>query len=322
MDDVHDYLDMDEVISTKGENLVMLNDKSSNVIIFSCESNLKFMCSVEIILVDGTFDYCTKFFQQMFTVIGFKNNKYVPVALSLLKDKKEFSYRTVMSTLKNKCLEMNLIFKPQHIVSDFEKGILQAAIKEFPNTTLVGCRFHLSQAWWRKIMGLGLTIEYKNKNSEIGKWLHYVFGLTFLHPDEVENVFLELIAEQPIDPRVTEFSDYLVDNYIDSDATFPTTLWAALNNNCWRTNNGSEAFNSKFKTENQSPHPNIFEFLKCIKNIQIDTYTKINSVDLENNKKSESISQKFIKNKIKQYLNKEIDSLTFVKSVSYKYEPL
>jgi len=59
------------------------------------------MCSVETILVDGTFDYSTKFFQQMFTVIGFKNNKYVPVALSLSKDKKESSHRTVMSTLKS-----------------------------------------------------------------------------------------------------------------------------------------------------------------------------------------------------------------------------
>jgi len=101
----------------------------------------------------------------------------------------------------------------------------------------------------------------------------------------VGNVFLKLFAEQPIDSRVTEFSDYLVDNYIGNDATFPTTLWAALNNDVWITNNGSEAFNSKFKTENQSPHLNIFEFLKCVKNIQIDTYSKINSVDLETNKK-------------------------------------
>ncbi|XP_060863254.1 uncharacterized protein LOC132951228 isoform X1 [Metopolophium dirhodum] len=146
MDDVHDYLDMDEVICTKRENLVIFNDKSCNIIIFSCESNLKFMCSVETILVDATFNYCTKLFQQMFTVIGFKNNKYVPVALSLLKDKKDLSYTTVMSTLKSKCLEINLIFKPQHIVSDFEKGILQAPRKEFPDTTLIGCRFHLSQA--------------------------------------------------------------------------------------------------------------------------------------------------------------------------------
>jgi len=71
MDNVHDYLDMDEVISMKKENLVIFNDISYNVIIFSCESNLKFVCIVETILVDGTFNYCTKFFQQMFTVIDF-----------------------------------------------------------------------------------------------------------------------------------------------------------------------------------------------------------------------------------------------------------
>ena len=66
------------------------------------------------LFLDGTFDYCTKFFQQIFTVIGFKNNKYIPVALSLLKDQKELSYRTIMTTLKSKCLKINLIFNPQH----------------------------------------------------------------------------------------------------------------------------------------------------------------------------------------------------------------
>lgn len=67
------------------------------------------------------------------------------------------------------------------------------------------------------------------------------------------------------------------------------------------------AFNSKFKTENRLPNPNIFEFSKCIKNIQIgqiDTYSKINSVDLGTNKNIEIISQRCIKNKIKYYFKK------------------
>lgn len=87
--------------------------------------------------------------------------------------------------------------------------------------------------------------------------------------------------------RVTEFNDYLFNNYIQYDTTFPTTLQAALDNN------GGEAFNSKFKTEIRSPYPNIFEFLKCVKNIQ-----------------------KCIKYKTKHYLKKKNDSLTFVRCVS------
>lgn len=37
-------------------------------------------------------------------VICFKNNKYIPLALSLLKDKKVLQYRNVMSTLKSNLL--------------------------------------------------------------------------------------------------------------------------------------------------------------------------------------------------------------------------
>lgn len=55
----------------------------------------------------------------MFIVIGFKSNKYILAALSLLKNKSKLSYKSVMSILKSKCLEINLIFKPQHIVFDF-----------------------------------------------------------------------------------------------------------------------------------------------------------------------------------------------------------
>jgi len=56
-----------------------------------------------------------------------------------------------------------------------------------------------------------------------------------------------------MDSKITEFSDYLANNYIDFNATFP--IWVALENNVWRTNNISEAFNYKFKIENRSPHP-------------------------------------------------------------------
>jgi hypothetical protein len=48
----------------------------------------------------------------------------------------------------------------------------------FTATVLLGCRFHLGQAWWRKIQNLGLANEYKDSaNSEIGKLLTAFFGL-------------------------------------------------------------------------------------------------------------------------------------------------
>ena len=51
----------------------------------------------------------------------------------------------------------------------------------FPATN-IKCRFHLGQAWWRKIQNLGLANGYKESvNSEIGKWLTAFLVLLSCH---------------------------------------------------------------------------------------------------------------------------------------------
>jgi hypothetical protein len=70
--------------------------------------------------------------------------------------------------------------------------------KEFREVEIEGCRFHLGQAWYRKNQSLGLTQDYKDKSSEIGKWLSQFFGLPFLPPDETEDSFVEeMLPEAP-----------------------------------------------------------------------------------------------------------------------------
>jgi transposase-like protein len=34
---------------------------------------------------------------------------------------------------------------------DFERGAHEAVKEVFPDINIVGCRFHLAQAWWRKV---------------------------------------------------------------------------------------------------------------------------------------------------------------------------
>jgi hypothetical protein len=46
--------------------------------------------------------------------------------------------------------------------------------------TVKCCRFHLGQSWWRKIQSLSLSNEYKDKESDIGKWLLMTFGIMFI----------------------------------------------------------------------------------------------------------------------------------------------
>jgi len=64
----------------------------------------------------------------------------------------------------------------------------------------VGCRFHLTQSWWKHIQQLGLKPDYIDPNSEIGKWLHYlIFGLSLLPSSEVDDCFVEdLMSIKPL----------------------------------------------------------------------------------------------------------------------------
>nr|CAI5823082.1 unnamed protein product [Callosobruchus analis] len=50
----------------------------------------------------------------------------------------------------------------KEVVIDFEYGIHKSVCTIWASAKIIGCRFHLSQAWYRKILQLGLSEEYKN----------------------------------------------------------------------------------------------------------------------------------------------------------------
>jgi hypothetical protein len=54
------------------------------------------------------------------------------------------------------------------------------------------CQFHLGQAWYRKIQNLGLSGEYKDPESDIGKWLKKFFGLSYLESADVADCFAKV----------------------------------------------------------------------------------------------------------------------------------
>uniref|UniRef100_A0A6P7F583 Uncharacterized protein LOC114326048 n=1 Tax=Diabrotica virgifera virgifera TaxID=50390 RepID=A0A6P7F583_DIAVI len=148
--------------------------------------------------MDGTFDYCTFFFLQMFTLHTLINDTYVPVAFCLLPNKQKFTYKSLFELLKKKCQDLGCNLNPTKIVIDYELGIHSSMREVFPEANVVGCRFHLAQAWWRKVQNVGLSSEYKNENSEIGKWLKHIFGLMYLTPSQVGDCFVEdFMPEKP-----------------------------------------------------------------------------------------------------------------------------
>lgn len=89
------------------------------------------------------------------------------------------TYVKCFKFIVSKCAEIALKFRPEEVVIDFEASIHSATISVWRDVKIIGCRFHLTQAWWRKIQQLGLSKDYKER-TDIGKWLGYCFGLLFL----------------------------------------------------------------------------------------------------------------------------------------------
>lgn len=151
----------------KNEPFLLVTDKINNIVVFSCDTNLKFMCNSEKVYLDGTFRYCTKYFLQLFTIHVVENGHYIPVAFCLLPNKLRSTYERLFVILKEKCCNANLIFAPKIIVADYELAIHKAISAQWPTTKITGCRFHLGQAWYRKIQSLGLAKEYQDDKVKV-----------------------------------------------------------------------------------------------------------------------------------------------------------
>lgn len=115
-----------EVKTCKEELFVLVNDEDNQINIFSCFSNMKSLCSVETLYMDGTFEYCVNHFTQFFTIHGFKNGQYVPLVFCLLPNKLKTTYNTLFNIIIEKCREKGLHWSPTTIVIDFEVAIHKA----------------------------------------------------------------------------------------------------------------------------------------------------------------------------------------------------
>ena len=110
-------------------------------------------------LADGTFKVVPDLFFQLYSIhfqfVGGSN----PAAIyCLLPNKTRLTYQRVMELLK-------LLIPsaaPTTILTDFEVAAMQSFTAAYPNATVSGCYFHLSQSVLRKVQEFGLKSDYEN----------------------------------------------------------------------------------------------------------------------------------------------------------------
>jgi hypothetical protein len=108
------------------------------------------------------------------------------------------------------------------VYADFETAIHTAVKTVCAGCEVKACRLHLVQSWRLKTQSLGLSKQYGRNNSGVSQFLKKIFGLSLLPRAEVSDSFaLDFISNLPNDKRVEQFCDYLLENYVATDSTFP-----------------------------------------------------------------------------------------------------
>ena len=104
----------------------------------------------------------------------------------------------MFTILREVCAAHDLDFQVTSLNIVFEKACHKSVLALWPDVSIHGCHFHLSQAWYRKLCELGLSVEYKTPDSEIGRWLKMFFGLSFVTPEDVpDTMAFDIMPDTP-----------------------------------------------------------------------------------------------------------------------------
>jgi hypothetical protein len=103
--------------------------------------------------IDCTFSCCPKGFYQCMIIMVYdpSTSMYVPVFYVLLQTKKEMAYWQAISQC---IIASDFKLKAKTTTCDFERGLHNAVQEHFPDSPLVGCKFHWKQALRRKLIDL------------------------------------------------------------------------------------------------------------------------------------------------------------------------
>lgn len=188
------------------------------------------------------------------------------------------TYFELFSKVRRSMSDLNLVFNPDVIVTDFEAAVIEATRQQFPQARQVGCFFHFGQAIWRKVQDLGLAARYK---SDVELQLHIKshIALAFLPTVDVTSFSQNLHTKFLSDPQVVDFHHYFKSTWLDG--LFPILLWNQYNvDSIRRTNNAVESWHARFNRMVRTVHPNIFVLISHLQRENVNTLTVIDQAKL------------------------------------------
>lgn len=135
-----------EISTLNNEDLLKLTIRERGITAFIFSTNNlidKFKSTIEI-FADGTFSLCPSLFSQVYTIHGNISGLIVPLFYILMSNQTEEAYLAVFRRIIDLANGQHVVSK---IVTDFERGAINAFKSVFPNARTQGCFFHFNQVF-------------------------------------------------------------------------------------------------------------------------------------------------------------------------------
>ena len=220
------------------------------------------------LFMDCTFRVVPHGFAQLLIIMVYAPmyDLYVPVWYILLPSKDEWVYREAIRAAIN-ATNKKLTMKVSTVCMDFEKGLRNAVLANFPGVTDLGCYFHWKQAMNKRLKELGVPKDIIS---------------SFLGPNGPLNLLTEIPIPEIIPkgiPYIRAVFDergykkefdafwlYFIKTWM---VNFPPKLWNYTRNIASevvnRTNNPVEHYNLTLNEAFPTAHPSMDRFLYTIK---------------------------------------------------------
>ncbi|KAL0810624.1 hypothetical protein ABMA28_010738 [Loxostege sticticalis] len=222
--------------------------------------------NVTEIFADGTFQSCPSPFVQLFIIhaeLGSTNTttKVKPIIFALLSDKKTETYVILFRLLKSQLPN----WKPRKYHCDFELAALKAVLVVYPDTTVVGCYYHWSQAMWRnakRIFGFKKTKPAK-------RLVGLCSVLPLLPKDNLQGGWEYIKSQFPCaeNKNLKRFLNYVEEQWFAKDTWKVMSVFAERH----RTNNVAESLHGKLNKIINKSNSNMLRLLNLL--------TKLTSID-------------------------------------------
>ncbi|CAF3849720.1 unnamed protein product [Rotaria sp. Silwood1] len=270
-----------------------ITDGTQRILLFTTSENLKWLQEAKFWIMDGTFKTVPTLFRQLYSIHapagGSVNFRIVPLVYALMTMKSEELYQRLFQELNEAAEEHGLELKPDFVLTDFEKGSINAVKSEFSSAQSKGCHFHLGQAVYRQVQDAGLTQKY-GTDEKFSLLIRHIPALAFLSPLEIPDAFDEVKALLPSDaePIVQWFENNYVHGRIKRtlrngtikrhNPLFPPEMWSVFDNMEFafpRTQNKVEAWHRRWEILIARSHVGIFTMIKQIQKEQNEVEMEI-----------------------------------------------